>query len=358
MMHFSTLVYVILFLATLSSCAQQPEASKPVAENSMIPVSEQYKDVTDANFVEKMNALVQHYDEEPTYFLRPLQSNCVFEILVNDRLIYKEYTLEKLASPLNINYGILSSGTQEVTVRLYPIGDLIQKTYGGESKPVTTLPEKTQMNIEVVRYKNYNSPNVTLDDEEPIVSHSIPTLEGTEKFVGAGLDFFEYSFTFEAEVPYNIEGYRRGQDLREIPIEELEAQVIDYYNKMQSAYLTKNKDVLARAYFGDLLILAQTNYSNKSYIEEIWQETKRNLNKEGIEFNDLKEKNYQINFYGDGRLVALKHSSKEPVDRRLRGKSAFWFKFKNGNRIRAQFPSLDLYLPKGESLENLRRVEY
>lgn len=337
------LIFILVLIGICNYCKAQ----------SLI-VSKKYEHITQDNFVDEMVKLVERFDKEPVYFIRPLQSNCVFEILVNDILVYKEYTLEKLASPIGINHAILSSGNQNITVRLYPLGNLIKETYG-EGEKVEKLLKKTQMNITVVKYSD-SKRSMSLDDEEIVIKHTIPTKENNNGFVGEGLDFFQYSFSFEADVPYDIEGWNRGQDLTDLNVEELEKAVLDYYRKMQLIFNNKDEDALAKNIFGDYLIIAQTKYYRKEKIEKIWNEVKGNLYLKEKEFGALTD--YRMNFYGNGKIVSLKHPSREPVDSRLRGESAFWYKYLVKNKIRAQFSSIDLYLPKGEPLESLRRIEY
>ncbi|WP_282057243.1 hypothetical protein [Maribacter luteus] len=341
-----TLLIIIFF--SVFCFAQQDKD-----DNTMLPVSDKLKDITADNYVDRMFKAVKHYDKEPRYFIRPVQNNCVFEILVNDILVHKEYTVEVLGSPKSINHAILQSGPQTVTVRMYPLGDAIKRAYGTE-KTITTLLPTTEMNISVVKYEAFNI-SQNLDDEIVVKEHRSPTKEGSDEFLGASLPYYEYSFTFIAEVPYNIQGWREGQDLMKLDKDSLEAQVLSYYNQMKTVYLTKDEDALARTNFGEFLIIAQTDFYNKKDIQEAWDEIRGNLYKRNMDFQPFE--NYVMNFYGNGKIVALRHPSIEPIDSRLRGESAFWFKYETGTRIRAFFSSINLYLPKGDSLENLRRVE-
>ncbi|WP_298503531.1 hypothetical protein [uncultured Maribacter sp.] len=319
----------------------------------MLPVSDKLKDITASNFVDRVYSEVKHYDKEPRYFIRPTQSNCLFEILVNDILVHKEYTMEVLGSPKSINHAILQSGPQTITVKMYPLGNAMKRTYGTE-ETINTLLEKTEMNISVVKYEAFNI-SQDLEDELVIKEHKAPTKKGNNKFLGAGLPYYEYSFTFNADVPYNLQGWQDGQDLTKLDKDLLEAQVLSYYKKLKNVYLNKDEDALAKSYYGDIQIIAQSKYSSKQEIQEMWEESLNELNYKNKNFDPFE--NYVINFYGNGKIVALRHPSIEPVDRRIRGKSAFCFKYHTATRIRAFFPSIDLYLPKGESLENLRRIE-
>ncbi|KAA1242422.1 hypothetical protein [Aquimarina sp. RZ0] len=311
--------------------------------------------ITANNVVEKIFNKVKRFPKEPKYFIRPAQGNCAYEILVNDKLMVKEYGIEQYATPININYGILKTGLQTVTVRLYPLGDAIKDAYG-EGETVTTLLPKTQMNIQVVKYDAFNIDS-SLDAEKEVMTHKAPT-DKEGKFKGAGLPYYEYTFTFDAEVPYELEGWSKGQDLTEFHKDELKTQVVNYYKGIQKIYETKDKDALARLIYGDYLVYAQTKYWTKEDIKEAWEEDLEQLEWDIREYGEKGEyATYDLHFYGHGKLVTLKHPSSEPVDKRLRGESGFWFKYVKGDRIKGRFIWYNLYLPEGEPLENLRVID-
>jgi len=156
-------------------------------------------------------------------------------------------------------------------------------------------------------------------------------------------------------VPYELEGWSKGEDLTKFDKEELEAAVVKYYKNYQNIYKRKDEDALAKAFYGDLLVIAQAKYSSKQEIKEMWEETVSELHYKDIEFGALD--NYVMRFAGNGKLVELRHPSMEPVDSRLRGYSAFWFKHIVGDRIKGLFPVLDLYIPKGGTLKDLRTID-
>lgn len=344
---------VLLTSFTIASCGQDQSKSQNKTkskENYSITMS--HPDINSINIVDKIATQVKHFDKEPRYFIRPLQNNCVYELLVNDFLVYKDYGIEKLATPIEINYAILRSGSQTVTVRLYPLGDALKRAYG-EGETVTTLLPKTEMKISVVKYEAFNI-SQDLDDEIVVKEHTAPTKEDSNEFVGTGLPYYEYTFTFDATVPYAIKGWTEGQDLTKFDKEELEKKAVDYYSKVISIYKNKDLDKLARLRYGALYRISQVKYLKKEEIQELWDEMKADFDKKNKEFGDLE--NYVINFYGNKRIVSLKHPSRDPIDKRLRGRSAFWFKHIVGNRIRAKYTNLDLYLPKGQPLDSLQMI--
>lgn len=349
----------LLIFFTLNSCGQNNEkrnSTERKQNNTMIPIPKESKHVSAANFVKELINKVEHYEREPMYFIRPLQSNCIFEILVNDYPIYKEYSLEKLSTPLEINRAILKSGIQTVTVRLYPLGDLIKKSYG-KGETVETLLKKTQMQVSVVKYEAYNKAK-SLDDEILIKKHKSPTKEGSEDFVGAGQDYYEYSFTFKAEVPYENKGWSDGQKLIDFDKDELRKQCIHYYNTLSEQFNIQDKDKIARIHFGLQTRKVISEFKNRKDTEAIWEEYENTLEISNKDFFDP-EKGF-LKFYGNGRIVALRHPTKTELleDSRLRGKSAFGFKYKAGETsIRAQWFDVFLYLPEGQPLDSLQMIK-
>ena len=55
--------------------------------------------------------------------------------------------------------------------------------------------------------------------------------------------------------------------------------------------------------------------------------------------------NYKLKFYGDGKIVCLELTSQEA---KMRGKSALWAKFGEGDEMMFDFFKFYLYIPEGE----------
>ncbi|WFO16784.1 hypothetical protein M601_003010 [Cellulophaga baltica 4] len=139
------LVLLTVGFFTLLGCAQQPKGLKTT---TALPTA--IEDINSENIVAAITTKVKQYDEEPLYYLRIGKENCIIEVLVNDMPVYKSYELSNLASPLEINHNILKSGTQTVTVRMYPVGDLIKEAYEyGET--ITQLGNASNVSIKVIK---------------------------------------------------------------------------------------------------------------------------------------------------------------------------------------------------------------
>ncbi|WP_062059438.1 hypothetical protein [Aquimarina longa] len=344
----------ILYICLLSivSCAQK-QTTKTTTVNPT-PSSMTHQEITAATIVDTIAAQIQHYDKEPMYFLRLTQSSCVFEVLVNDIPVEKNYELGKMANAIKINHAILQSGPQTVTYRLYPLGDLMVEAYD-KGETITTLLKNTRMTIEVIRvddFKTYSG----FDDEHTVVLHHSPTKEGSHEFEGAGLPYYEHTFTFTAEVPYIHKGWSDGQDLTKFDKKELEEKVVSYYNRYKSYYENKNLDKIIQINYKDELRNSLSEYQGKEKIKKLWDEYQEIVLQNDKEFQPLED--YVLSFYGNGRIVSLRHPSREPVDYRLRGECALWFLYDTEDETRADFPGVYLYLPKGEeSLDALRMIE-
>ncbi|TPN82961.1 hypothetical protein [Aquimarina algicola] len=343
----SSLQYVFIFFV-FSSCFGQTK------EKYRIPIPEASKDITADNFVDRVVSQIKHYDKEAMYFIRPLQNNCVYELLINDFPVYKDYGIEKLATPININRAILQSGPQTVTVRLYPLGDALKRAYG-DGETITKLLPKSEMKVKVVKYEAFNISD-ELEDEIVVKEHTSPTKEGSEEFEGAGLPYYEYTFTFDAEVPYKNEGWLNGEDLTKFDKKELENQVLKYYNEYIQISENKLLDRVLSINFLSEVRRRKSQYHDKKYVEDILLEFKKETIEHKKSFQPLE--NYTLSFYGNNRIVCLKFPSKEPVKRQYRGKSAVWYKYKNepNGPTRGRWLDLYLYLPTGQSLGSLQMI--
>ena len=190
-----------------------------------------------------------------------------------------------------------------------------------------------------------------------VKEHTAATKEGTNEFIGAGLPYYEYSFTFHAEVPYNNKGWLDGQDLTKFDKEDLEKSLKDFYEMYKGLYVNSDLDKITRLIYDRELRFSLSEFQNISEIKKVWDELYDVVNNyKNKEFQQIED--YELAFYGNNRIACLKFPSREPVDRRHRGKGAFWFKFKNDENgpTRARWINIYLYVPKGQSLDSLQMI--
>ena len=331
-----------LFLVACA-CTSQSTQSTIKKQTMAVAVTEiSLQDINAENFVEQITSRVKRYKWEPLYYLRIGKANCIIEVLVNDLPIYQSYELSNLASPLEINHRILKTGTHSVTVRMYPVGDLIKEAYDyGET--VTHLGDASSVSIKVVRYNKQG--DMGFDDEFEVKSHQSPTKDADgEVFSGSGLAYYEYSFEFHADVPYDLSenSWGNAADLRKVKKEYLNDAVYEYYQNYVQALKNNNKDYIAQKDFIATLVQAQAFYKTEEEVKEIWDETTEFMDSPILEPQPIT--NYELIFYADGEACQLRH--KNPSDKRLRNESSAWVLYKNNDREGAMFFALYLYCNK------------
>jgi hypothetical protein len=321
-----------VFMICFCGCSQKKENFKNL-------------NITSKNFVDKMVAQVPSFKEYPFYYLRVSQNYCVYEILVNDFPVETNYGLGVSATPIEINHAILKSGIQKVTYRLYPINDLEKEEYEN-SKSIPTLVPETDINIKVIKVNDKRKYSST-SDENIISIHNSTNQKGTENFIAAGQKYYEFSFTFNATVPYENKGWSDGQDLTKLDQKILEKKILEYYKNYQKVLEAKDANAEASINFKHELRTSIAEYRDRKAITEVLDEYKITINVDK-DFQPLKD--YKIQFYGDGKIVCLRQQNIDDI--RLRGKSALWFFYLENDIKMVEFSSTYLFLPNGKKLED------
>ncbi|MBF7092009.1 hypothetical protein IUY40_10710 [Flavobacterium sp. ALJ2] len=326
--------FLTLMLATLFvACGQE---KKPINTKIM---NIQYPEINANNFEQKLVESVKRYEKEPLYYMRINKSNCVVEVLVNDYPIHRDYELSNYATPLEINHVILKSGEQTLTYRLYPVGDLIKEEYG-EGDTVMTLTDNTAIAISIIKMDNGSEK--TLEDEEVVIKHTSLT-DAKGRFIASGKPYYEFTFTFNAQVPYANEGWSKGQDLSKLDQKLLEAKAVAFYKEYGKIYETKDANLQAKLNFGKEKRTAIALYRKLSDIDELWKEYLSDLNESNIKV--LPVGNYKIVFFGDKRIIFLLSNS---LKLGSRGYSALTIDSDESTLM----PGIYLYLPEGKKLED------
>ncbi|MEA9413738.1 hypothetical protein [Flavobacterium sp. PL02] len=327
---------LVLFgiLTVVFACGQ--EKKQPINAKIM---NIQYPEINANNFEQKLVESVKRYVKEPMYYMRINKSNCVVEVLVNDYPVHRDYELSNYATPLEINHVILKSGEQTFTYRLYPVGNLIKEEYG-EGGTVTTLTDNTAISISIIKMDNGSEK--TLEDEEVVMKHTSLT-DAKGRFIASGKPYYEFTFTFNAQVPYVNEGWSKGQDLTKLDQKLLEQKAVEFYKEYGKIYETKDADLQAKLNFGKEKRTAIALYRKLSDIDELWKEYLSDLNESNIKV--LPVENYKIVFFGDKRIIFLLSNS---LKLGSRGYSALTIDSDESTLM----PGIYLYLPEGKKLED------
>ncbi|MFC6269809.1 hypothetical protein [Frigoriflavimonas asaccharolytica] len=290
------------------------------------------KHITEDNFVYELNSQIKHYNNEPIYYFRIHKQNCLIEVYVNDIFNNDDYELSNYITPINI-YPILKSGKQEVTVKMYPVGNLINEDLGRENAPPsTTLSDNAEVEIEVIMMDNKSKKR--FDDEKSIVKHMNP------KEV-AGKEYYEFSFTFDADVPYEFEGWTKGQDLRKLDQDLVREKAEEFYKMVGEIHVKNDLDSELKIVYPSTIRIRQVLYKDNN-IKKLFEEYKEYV---VDDYNQLPIINYTLQYMGNGKLLRLITNN---LDTNLRGGGALKLEYGKDKDIFQ--PGITLFLPEGRDL--------
>jgi len=331
-------IFILAFAISITSCSQnKDQQSTTNSKKNMYDINQfifpEAKEITQANFVEKLDSQIKHYDNEPVYYFRINKQNCLIEIYVNDISIYDDYKLSNLITPIEIG-NILKSGSQKVTVKMYPVGNLNNETLGVKDvSPVTKITEGAQVMISVINIDEKSTKG--LDDEKVITQKVSP------KEV-AGKEYYEFNFTFDAKVPYEFEGWTKGQNLKKLDQELVRKKALEFYNMVGQIHINKDLDAWLKLYFPSNIRNMSFIYADRKYLNDLLSELKQDVT--GNDYTISPIKDYKMEYMGDGRLVRLMTNSQDPD---LRNGGALFLKYGEGG---ISVPGITLYLPEGRNL--------
>ncbi|GEN67616.1 hypothetical protein [Chryseobacterium rhizosphaerae] len=317
-------VFVVFFL---TACGQQnKETMKP------------QKDIY------SIGSEIKHFDSEPQYGAYISTNDCSFDILINDIPIikYKDNSGGGLSrSYFPLNWDITKKELQKITVRLSP----------GFNKETNSLYSSLNRNsgVQISIVESFKNKDDSWGDEEEIKNYTTPQkiIEGKEVASYNGNVSFEDSFTFKANVPYEINTLENAEILYtkdKDKLKQLEKEVVSKYNQIRNIYLKGSKDDLANVLYTREKRFAQQLYLSSEKIKSRWDDDYQFRTDSNLEFFDLKPiENYKMSFYGNGKLVCLEKINNE--------KSSLWggFKKKGDDEITTTYLVLYLYRPKGST---------
>ncbi len=332
MKSFKKMSLMLAFYFIIQGCSN---SEKPIKSEIM----ETDPKLTSKNYLETIFKTVKHYPNEPFYYLFVSHEACYFEILVNGLPIYKYYKPGQVITPIDIYSAINKTGKQTITYKLYP------QTESQEGAGLKTLVDWTKIKIEVFQRNKADTGKNAFTNEKRIIKHISLTESDGKTFIGKGKDYYEYSFTFDAIVPYENTAWENSVDLSKMDQKELLSKTENAYKQVWQMKDSKKEDDFFALLFNREKETAQCEYSTKHDVSESLQSYMEPILKKDFKMQPLED--YKLVLYGGGRLVCLEQNS---LDTRLRGESALWAKYKDedGNVI-GSFISLYLHIPKGKT---------
>jgi hypothetical protein len=297
--------------------------------------------ITAANIVAEIVKNIKHYPEEKVYSLGYSSSYCFFEVSVNDLPIFKEFKNPGGNSGFEINPCIFKSGKQKVFYKMHPIGEFEEEFF-------KTLRDNTYLKLDLVSYdlKNQDASDVTYSYYKT-PSKTIKISEGysEEQFIASGKDYYEGNFEIDVTVPYEMHpAFENGKDLRKMNKNELQTKLIDSYQKVWNIYNNKEYDNIARISYDTWKDEFSSKYDTEEFVTEFWTALLGSYKSDTFEMQPIKD--YKLEFFADGKLVALMSTN---PDFRNRGNTVLWAKVKHEGALRPLYMNRYFYIPEGET---------
>ena len=270
----------------------------------------------------------------------PLEKQITYGISLSMRVPYELYINDIKAdcdyvganSGVDMNPYILQHGKYKVKLRIFPAFKAGEK--------LIEFDDIEKSNISFDSYIRNKETNEILN------YNSIPLLIVAPK---EDVPYFEQEWEVElTELPYELEGWSKGQDLRKWDKKELEKKVVAYYQKLWhilnngegERYMDLWKQADQELMFYDY----ETDYD--SIYKEESEEIKKNCTDNMIYLED-----YEMKLYAEGKLVCLERKTHtrefnnySPLD--IKGWSPL---IRKGRKSGAEDFPVKLYLPEGSN---------
>ena len=313
--------------------------------SSPTPVN-QNPNITADNLVEEIAKQVKHYPSEKVYKIRYSNDNCYFEMFVDGIRAYKLPGRGVIGSTaVEVSELLFHSGKHTISYKMYPLYTLEEE---GKIVKQNTLVDKSYVTLEVCSYdlKNEEAADISYAEEYVTPNIAIKNAQGDTiyKFAGAGKTYYEGSFEVELDVPYQLQPpFATAQDLRKMDQKLLMTKLLAKYKEVWQIYKNRELDNIARIEFDNLKNLFVSTYADIETIRENWNAYYEIYKKAPLEMQPIA--NYKLEFFADGKLVALMLDTK---DNKIRGNTALWIKLKDEENTPVFFNRY-FYIPQGET---------
>ena len=329
-------ILTLFLLLSLQSCLQKKE--------TMIT---QNPNITADNLVEEIAKQVKHYPSEKIYGIDYSNDNCYFDMFIdNIKVPYNRGRGIITGGAIDVNELLPHSGKYRISYKMYPLYTLEER---GVTITQNTLVDKSYVTLEVysynlkdknardISYAEYTTPNIAIKNAQ---GDSI-----SYKFAGSGKTYYEGSFEVEVDLPYQLQPpFATAQDLRKMDQKLLMTKLLAKYKEVWQIYKNRELDNIARIEFDNLKNLFVSTYADIETIRENWNAYYEIYKKAPLEMQPIA--NYKLEFFADGKLVALMLDTK---DNNLRGNTALWAKIEYEGDIHPLFFNSYFYIPQGET---------
>lgn len=241
---------------------------------------------------------IEYQKEGMLFKLKYDRTNCSFEILVNDMPVVNHFGLgERSGLTADINQYILKQGTQNITIRMFPI-----KT--DETSFATNLAKDSFVKVVISKNKELvsmldqiNVEGNNADFKWEVLNYQTPPLQTI-------LPSVEYRTTFEVEakdVNWKIIGWSESQDLKSDPNirKEVDAFYADFKKTLEHGNQNKYQSLLKNSIYEEAASIPWNKQAES--------QLKSNQSGYATEKRSFIYpcKNAELKFYGNGKVVNL-----------------------------------------------------
>lgn len=273
---------LILSCIFFNACGQNSERKLKI---EVMEYSEQTGDIL-ANQLKR-------YDFEPNYQIS-IDTKNSYDLLINDYLIDCDYGSYKQWHQFFINWGILKSGKQRLQIKLYP--EFIN------GKLSESLKNEDYLELEV-SYFIWSRDNTGIEKRIDVLKYELPRRDINNRLIDySQKKELTIDLEFNANVPYELKGWTDGIVFDKKDSLQLKRRLAAIYDEYIYNYKNKKFDNIRAISLYRSYEIAQSIYKNK----EDFQKGYEKLIDEELNFLPLE--NYDIYFYGAGRMITLRRT--------------------------------------------------
>jgi len=236
---------------------------------------------------------VKRYEQRPEYRLEINGTNCNWEVEINNMPL-NSYIGEQggTSGDFPLNAGILSSGKQEIKLKVYPPkGDKLINIYATLRLVLTYYADNKNYKSTMKELNTYNLPSDSIKN----------------------LPFFEYEYIFDAQVPYNHLGWTKSKDLTKVP--NIREKVISKLNEFTILIQQRDNNRILKEEIQKRKDLYECFYATDSSIRADIADSDYN-----IDFTNIHDSHYVPNetgelvYYANNRVVGMRHAGLSSYD--------------------------------------------
>ena len=272
----------------------------------------------------------------------PLEKQITYGISLSMRVPYELYINDIKAdcdyvganSGVDMNPYILKNGKYKVKLRIFP-------AFKAGEKLIASKDIKNS-NISFGSYIRNRETDEILNYEDKPLPITAPTID---------VPYFEQEWEVEiTDLPYELEGWSKGQDLRKWDKKELEKKVVAYYQKLWHILNNGEGERWTKLTQKRINETAIFYYESQEENQEAIKNNQQNIEKYCTN-NMIPLEDYEMKLYAEGKLVCLERkthtrefNNKSPLD--IKGWSPL---IRKGKKSGAGYYNVLLYLPQGSN---------